>query len=62
MADKIVPDTESQNVAAFAIAWEIVRLMYIPNVSGSKDDMLKEVTNAVIKAYKAILKLELIEK
>lgn len=63
MADQVVPNTESQTVAAIALAWEIVKYTYnVPHMEGTKEEKLKEVTNAVIKAYMAILQGKPIEK
>lgn len=58
-----LPDTENLNVAALATAWAIVKVTYnIPNLMGNRDSNVKVVTNAVIKAYQAILDNKPIEK
>lgn len=63
MADNVVPDTNDFTVAALAVAWEIVRLSYnIPNMMTGSPEKVKEATNAVIKAYTAIIKSTPIDK
>jgi hypothetical protein len=57
-----IPNTENFTVAALAIAWEIVKRSYItPTTLPPENERLKELTNAVIKAYTAILSKESIQ-
>lgn len=60
-----IPNTESQTVATLAIAWEIVKMTYITGKSAiarkNGDEGLKELTNAVIKAFTAIYNKEAIQ-
>lgn len=52
-----VPDTDEGNVAALAIAWEIVKFTYgvSRNMYGRRDgEGTKELANAVIAAFVAI--------
>jgi len=64
MADsQSIPNTDSLNVASLAVAWEIVKDTYnIPRMVESPEDKLKLITNAVIKAYFAIINQKPIEK
>jgi hypothetical protein len=52
-----IPNTESGRVAALAVAWEIVKVAYGTARGASKkgEEGTKELTNAVIKAFNAIV-------
>jgi len=53
------PDTDDFNVAALAVAWEIVKATYVTgNTVASGDNGATNLTNAVIKMYNAILSQE----
>jgi hypothetical protein len=55
MTEQIVPNTDTHVVAAIAVAWEIVKVTQdIGHMNGSREEKLKEITNAVIQAYVAI--------
>lgn len=54
-----LPNTESINVIDACIAWEIVQATIVSTASAQEnhDEFLKKVTNAYIKAFKAIAEL-----
>ncbi len=65
MSDQVVPNTETITIAAMAIAWEIAKASY--NHTSAYADMsanerVKELTNAMIKSYQAIIKNTPIDK
>ena len=57
-----IPDTDTLAIASLSISWEIVKMTYIRGRSDldrkSPNEELREITNAVIKAQKAILSQE----
>ncbi len=52
--EQVVPNTESYGIAVLAVAWEIVKQSHVNVYAASPDDHLRDFTNAVIKAAKAI--------
>lgn len=64
MADEFaMPDTDSREVAALAVAWEIVkRTRRAAAPSRAAESGLAEYTNALIKVYRAILEQAPIEE
>jgi hypothetical protein len=60
-----IPNTENGNIACLAIAWEIVKESFITNRGDlaikSGEEGLKELTNAVVKTYSAIVNNSLIK-
>jgi len=53
---RVVPDTDNFSVAALAVAWEIVKKSnFISSLSGTNDQKIAPLTDALIKSYSAIL-------
>ena len=55
MADQIIPNTDSKDVACLAIAWEIVRLSTIDERYANYQAMRLGITKDVIEVYQALV-------
>lgn len=60
MADQIVPNTDDRGVAAYAIAWEIVRIAYFRHNDpiAKPEQKAREMTNTFIDVYNAVFNEE----